>query len=894
MLNLKKGLALVLAAATAFTFAPIANLGTPVQAEAAEDPIVISDVRNATFQNVADNIYLRDIVNTSVTIKPTYVVDNNDPARSYDGSKLYYQVTADEPNALTLAQTSYATETNVVTSGGSAAISATGGYLKVEEGQGSVKLTRSAELAGTTELWLAAYKPGTRSNEFNLVGYKKITIHKHVNAAYTLKLDQSTYTLALDVNEESDPLTKNMKVSDADGKYLNDSEMAQFTTSGASWTVSGDNVESMTRAYYDSNKASLKRDRNDLYAIYDTTNNQFIANAAGNTKVEVTLASADGQKIAQTNINLEVLGTSKYTLKATVDGSESAGEIGSATNPIVLNLKNLSTYNLSQHIYKNNASMVLSYESDNARNTVNETTGVVTATTPVDQFIVKVRGKINGRTIAILPVYFKVNSLPYDTLSVTGEDKDSATVLSKTDYEAVRNSVISDTDDTSNNKARNTLPTEKQLAGSQIKYVQIEVTGAEKSNVTESLSIVSTGGAIVKASLEDANPTDVVQDVTANGVITLKKGVTSGVAVIKLISSATAKNELTESYVFVVVDKADPTVNMAKPAYTVGTKQLAPTEATATINFKKEYNVKSVEFLAEQNDLLATQTLYRNGTENNKCFDKKSERDEYVSAANTSGKTMYVLLEYAPSGDTGSKFQIITITSVPGVTNTITKIEDATSNKVIYTPDMGTIVPEDVLERVTTFKVTIAYSIDKNETTANISSTSLYTNAGAKLDPLNQNIMTAHKETVKKGDTFNTFYLYPTANGTQVVTFAPSGRISETNRSIVDDNGQDLAVTFRSATKPEKVTGVKLGNKKGAKVVVKFAKVGTNNNMKYYVQKKIGKKTAGKSVASTRTILSVKKGATVKVRVKAYYYDSEGNKHVGAYSKWVTKKTDKK
>ena len=36
MLNLKKGLALVLAAATAFTFAPVANLGNAVQAEAAD------------------------------------------------------------------------------------------------------------------------------------------------------------------------------------------------------------------------------------------------------------------------------------------------------------------------------------------------------------------------------------------------------------------------------------------------------------------------------------------------------------------------------------------------------------------------------------------------------------------------------------------------------------------------------------------------------------------------------------------------------------------------------------------------------------------------------------------------------------------------------------------
>ena len=37
MLNLKKGLALVLAAATAFTFAPVANLGNAVEAKAASE-----------------------------------------------------------------------------------------------------------------------------------------------------------------------------------------------------------------------------------------------------------------------------------------------------------------------------------------------------------------------------------------------------------------------------------------------------------------------------------------------------------------------------------------------------------------------------------------------------------------------------------------------------------------------------------------------------------------------------------------------------------------------------------------------------------------------------------------------------------------------------------------
>ena len=90
------------------------------------------------------------------------------------------------------------------------------------------------------------------------------------------------------------------------------------------------------------------------------------------------------------------------------------------------------------------------------------------------------------------------------------------------------------------------------------------------------------------------------------------------------------------------------------------------------------------------------------------------------------------------------------------------------------------------------------------------------------------------------------------------------------------------------------MTGVKVSNKKGAKVTVTFTKDTTNPNMKYYVQKKVGKKTSGKSVGSNKATLSVKKGATVKVRVKAYYYDAEGTKHVGAWSSWKTFKTDKK
>jgi hypothetical protein len=333
---------------------------------------------------------------------------------------------------------------------------------------------------------------------------------------------------------------------------------------------------------------------------------------------------------------------------------------------------------------------------------------------------------------------------------------------------------------------------------------------------------------------------------------------------------------------------------MFEAAYNLGTDAGAtdPKGYQSDIEFKKNgYTVKS-KFLKKSDDKTAAQNLYnldsvesfRQTLTNSLAANTNTG---VVGIANVEGKTEHVLVSV--TNGYGTAYKLITITSVPGVHNYVTKIEDATNNKTVYTPDMGTAIPELILDGNTTLKVTIAYSIDKNGTTSDINSTSLYNGS----DPLNQNIITRSKENVKKGDTYNTFYLYPTSQGTQRVYVHPSGNISASDHSITYNDDVTLALTYRANTKPSKVTGLKVANKKGAKVSVSFD-AASNHNMKYWVQKKIGKKVAGKSVASNKATLSVKKGATVKVRVKAYYYDNEGNKHVGAYSAWKTLKTDKK
>lgn len=139
------------------------------------------------------------------------------------------------------------------------------------------------------------------------------------------------------------------------------------------------------------------------------------------------------------------------------------------------------------------------------------------------------------------------------------------------------------------------------------------------------------------------------------------------------------------------------------------------------------------------------------------------------------------------------------------------------------------------------------------------------------------------------------------ANG--LVTANKSGVTSikvATNSDGKEGTSANIAVVVRgNATveddvkTPSKVTGVKITNLKGGKVKVTWTKQ-NQKNIKYYVKKTVGKKSSGKSVGSNKTTLSVKKGATVKVKVKAYIYDATGKKLVGSYSKTVTKKTDKK
>ena len=74
MANFKKGVALVLAAATAFTFAPVSTLGTPVVAEAALPTAGFKAVKGG----VTSTIVAGDGVTYELINANAYVEDNNE------------------------------------------------------------------------------------------------------------------------------------------------------------------------------------------------------------------------------------------------------------------------------------------------------------------------------------------------------------------------------------------------------------------------------------------------------------------------------------------------------------------------------------------------------------------------------------------------------------------------------------------------------------------------------------------------------------------------------------------------------------------------------------------------------------------------------------------------
>lgn len=126
--------------------------------------------------------------------------------------------------------------------------------------------------------------------------------------------------------------------------------------------------------------------------------------------------------------------------------------------------------------------------------------------------------------------------------------------------------------------------------------------------------------------------------------------------------------------------------------------------------------------------------------------------------------------------------------------------------------------------------------------------------------------------------------------GVAVITVTDAGD-ENTEGGSVDVPVYVKAKAAVVVAKPAKVSGLKVANVKGAKVKVSFKKSAKATG--YLVSYKVGNKTVKKNTTKTALNLSVKKGAKVKVTVKAFNKNASGAKQ---YSAAVSKtfKTDKK
>jgi hypothetical protein len=219
-----------------------------------------------------------------------------------------------------------------------------------------------------------------------------------------------------------------------------------------------------------------------------------------------------------------------------------------------------------------------------------------------------------------------------------------------------------------------------------------------------------------------------------------------------------------------------------------------------------------------------------------------------------------------------------------------------TDGTVTYkTTNKGTALVEVSADATTAYAtpavaiVTVNYSNDKEASKLNVTTKALNIKEGATGSIVATGTALSYKSSDETVATV-------AADGT--VTGVKAGvaviTVTDAGNENVEGSSADVTVNVSKATAtPAKVTGVKVSNKKGAYVKVTWKK-DSNPNVKYYVKKTISGKSAGRSVAGNSATLKVKKGATVKVKVKAYVYDASGKKLVGTYSATVTKKTDKK
>ena len=806
MLNMKKGLALVLAAATAFTFAPVANLGNAVQAEAATE-ITKDEGETTLTANGSDYI--------------DYHIQYDKQANS-SPVKLAW----DNGNLVTVQKYDFNGTLNATVS--QSAINNKDGELNNGV---TVKVTAN-DLDQSGDVHFTLYNTSGNVD-------KTWTVHivnKTVDPKYTLTLaDTNNGSTTKDVTGNGKFDVKVMQKSEqtvraneAKLTFANTNEPKRNWTQITGYSLSGTSVEVSKKPTDATDDTAVTHTQyQDLtlrfVSVGTSTLTVYMKDATGKgqsyelvinvTAEKSTMKIGNTEITANSNPNSDVI-TKTITLTgsdfskaigATLDNAQSATEkltytayqVDKDGKPIyntkaghtVTGAESVSTLTANH-----NASTDLTFSGDTVTATAN-------ALNAVEQYYnVLVTNNLSGTNLkaAWVRVISIRNAKTFTTAEVKVDNQDVKATAQYNEDGTVG-------DGTTN--AKLTLSTKD--------FTDPEFTALANDSAMAAANITSSDPSVVEVS-----GNKLVAKKTGSSVVTFaaKSDTTHyGNATIKLAVTVTDK------FIKAKIDAADITLTNAKKTDTI--------KATSTP---------------------ATKYTYTPGN----LVDGKwvEQTNPYVTVDKTTGKVTF--------NGNGYGSLKVRITGAP-----VTGVADA-------------FVAKDITINYTNLKEsalkvsTKTLSLKEGETGSIVAS-------GASLGYASSDENVATVDSTGK--------VTAVAPGTAVITVSDAG-----NDTVAADQEAVIVTVKANYKNPAKVTGVKVSNKKGAKVTVKYTKDTTNPNVKYYVQKKVSGKTAGKSVGSTKTTLSVKKGATVKVRVKAYYYDANGVKHVGAYSSWKTLKTDKK
>ena len=852
MLNLKKGLAMVLAAVTALTFAPTINFGTTVDAAAA--PAVATPSGTVTKVNAIStatantyDVYVKagstcDIVTGDTKVGDYKTSDENYLWKAYTTSAANIEFTGATSLSDGISDVSYkAGKGLTITAAGQEDSTTAGTTIYLKPFGGSDGTTSSASPITVN---VHVYKNTGSLTLGN--GQTSVKTGVASNIAGGIGLAESGSTYVLNKGQIVDGQSANFTFGQA---YITGEDTISLTqptdtaikAKNASWSINGSKIGSFNVKFQIGYlyKGSFE------YASLDTVVN--VKDASDVVKV----IDANGNEISYENT--ATTDVQKAGIKLTKGQTFDLGALTAVYNGTVK--VNDATF---------------SYESSSAAVTVSDK-GVLAAVSKASGAVITITAKEGSVELTKAHVLVNVNNLASDELTI--KDESGKAYTNAPQYVTYSNNgtpvTVNLTDsEVAHNALYNYFNNVVKAKDSKIVYATIDLVDNKSLTLTATSAngnsmpspvIANTQVATVSATgvPSTTNTDTVVTSGLAGGKITVTAKA-AGYAVIKFTSQDSAKATGATAYVFVrVLPTPEATIYGLEDTYSVATgKYVFYLNGTRT---ETQYSLDLADKFTTNGGTVTYKVMSKSDYPNDDPTAVKVSSYSKVTAYKA-GATAHVKITVTSNDNTSETSKIVEIKTVEPKQNTLTV--SAVSGSAIDTTL--------TIDKVTNLTVSADYQ-DKG--------ISVDYDAASVLD----------KAVLYTTDYNKNVTLYPNKDGFSVLVITAAG-----DGETIAPAQKQIVVTYKAQVVPAKVTGVKVSNKKGAKVTVKFNKVTTAPTMKYYVQKKIGKKTSGKSVGSTKATLSVKKGATVKVRVKAYYYDANGVKHVGKYSAWKTLKTDKK